>query len=55
LTQRLFKRPTGCHLAQYAVETVDVITMSLNQNHGVPTALFMDMARRKSVMLMSHG
>lgn len=38
-----------------AMETADLMAMSLHENHGIPTAVVMDMAGRESVMLMSHG
>ncbi len=38
-----------------AMETADLMAASLHANHGIPTAVVMDMAGRESVMLMCHG
>ncbi|HEX7802389.1 MAG TPA: hypothetical protein VF471_06490 [Pseudoxanthomonas sp.] len=38
-----------------AVETADLMATSLHENHGIPTAVVMDMAGRESVMLVCHG
>lgn len=39
----------------HAMETADLLAMSLHENHGIPTAVVMDMAGRESVMLICHG
>ncbi|MET1161148.1 MAG: hypothetical protein ABWY48_01300 [Pseudoxanthomonas sp.] len=38
-----------------AVETADLIAMSLHTQHGIPTGVLMDMAGSESVMLVCHG
>jgi hypothetical protein len=38
-----------------AMETADLMATSLHEQHGIPTAVLMDMAGRELVMLMSHG
>lgn len=38
-----------------AMETAGLMATSLHANHGIPTAVIIDMAGRESVMLMSHG
>ena len=38
-----------------AVETADLMATSLHENHGIPTAVVMDMAGRESVMLVCRG
>lgn len=38
-----------------AMETADLMAISLHENHGIPTAVVMDMAGRESVMLICHG
>jgi len=38
-----------------AIETADLMATSLHQQHGIPTAVVMDMAGRESVMLISRG
>ncbi|MET0583145.1 MAG: hypothetical protein ABWX88_02775 [Pseudoxanthomonas sp.] len=38
-----------------ALETADMMAMSLHAQHGIPTAVLVDMAGRESVMLVSHG
>ncbi len=38
-----------------AMETADLMATSLHENHGIPTAVVMDMAGCESVMLNSHG
>lgn len=38
-----------------ALETADIIAAALHEQHGIPTAVVMDMAGREAVMLSQHG
>lgn len=38
-----------------AVDTADLMATALHEQHGIPTAVLMDMAGRESVMLVCHG
>jgi hypothetical protein len=38
-----------------AMETADLMATSLHRQHGIPTAVVMDMAGRESVMVLCCG
>jgi hypothetical protein len=38
-----------------ALETADIMAGAVHQQHGIPTAVVMDMAGRESVMVVAHG